>query len=193
MADFTTSDPRTGGRPGPVGSTVLYVATVGPTAGSATLLYKHGTGDTAWCTLTSGEGGEPVTADPRSGGLARPVGSVVLYVTGGVGTRLIKYGILNTDWCTYGAAASSGGLSDGDYGDVLVGGGGTSMAVQSIGGVAFGSAATTAATDYAPATPNVISADFTVAAGYSHAVTQSLEVADGINLEVGDGGYIEVT
>lgn len=44
-----------------------------------------------------------------------------------------------------------GALTDGDYGDVAVSGSGSAMTVQSVGGVALGSAAFTASSDYATA------------------------------------------
>lgn len=44
----------------------------------------------------------------------------------------------------------SGALADGDYGDVAVSGSGTAMTVQSLGGVAFGSAALVDAATLAP-------------------------------------------
>jgi hypothetical protein len=43
---------------------------------------------------------EFATADPRVSGLARAVGTTVLYVTGGAIVPLAKYSIGNTDWCT---------------------------------------------------------------------------------------------
>lgn len=43
---------------------------------------------------------EFATVDPRVSGLARAVGTTVLYVTGGAIVPLAKYGIGNTDWCT---------------------------------------------------------------------------------------------
>mgnify|MGYP000081267811 CR=1 FL=1 len=50
-----------------------------------------------------------------------------------------------------GHLVGGGGLVDGDYGDVLVSGSGATMTVQSLAGVAFGTAATTDATAYAAA------------------------------------------
>ena len=41
-----------------------------------------------------------VTADPRSSGLVRSVGSTALYITAGAIVPLFKYGTGNTDWCT---------------------------------------------------------------------------------------------
>jgi len=43
---------------------------------------------------------EFATTDPRVSGLARAVGTTVLYVTGGAIVPLAKYSIGNTDWCT---------------------------------------------------------------------------------------------
>ena len=40
------------------------------------------------------------TSDPRTAGLARPVGATVNYVTGGAIVPLIKYGTGNTEWAT---------------------------------------------------------------------------------------------
>lgn len=127
MARFTTAVP-TGGLAGSVGATVLYVATVGPTAGEAVLYYKHGAADADWCLLANAgtSGAEPTTADPRSGGLARAVGATCLYVTGGTGTTLYKYGPVATDWCEWDpvakyvtAAVAAGGGGSGGIDDPL--------------------------------------------------------------------------
>ena len=75
VIDFATTDPRSAGRSGAVGSTCIYVM-----GGVGTLLYKYGSGDTDWCVLAEALAAEPVTDDPRVGGLARPVGASVLYV-----------------------------------------------------------------------------------------------------------------
>ena len=55
----------------------------------------------------------------------------------------------------------SGGVADGDYGDVLVSGSGTAMEVQSLDGVPFGTAATTNASAYAAAVHVHAEADVT--------------------------------
>lgn len=98
---FVTADPRVSGRAAEVGSTVYYVAD-----GSATALYKYGPINTQW-SLTDAGGGEPVTADPRVGGLDRPIGTRAI-MFGGVptGLDLLKYGPQNTDWCTWSAPPS---------------------------------------------------------------------------------------
>ena len=109
MRDFATTDPRTAGRSGAVGSTCIYV-----TGGVGTPLYKFGAGDTDWCTPSELGGAEVVTSDPRSGaGLARDVGARVLYVTGGVGLLLYKFSATVTDWCsiTFVPVASVTGLT----------------------------------------------------------------------------------
>ena len=107
MAQFTTAVP-TGGLAGSVGSTVLYVPTIGPTAGTATLYYKYGPTDTEWCLIAAGGvgGAEPRTTDPRTAGLARAIGATCLYVTGGTGTVLYKYGSSDTAWCTWSPTAT---------------------------------------------------------------------------------------
>jgi hypothetical protein len=56
---------------------------------------------------------EFVTSDPRSGGLDRPQGWIVSYVSGGVITRLVKYASPSTSWCTFpGTGAASPVTSD---------------------------------------------------------------------------------
>lgn len=102
---FTTINPVSTGLAAKVGATVLYISSSG---GAATSYTKYGVGDTAWCATPAMGGGEPVTADPRTGsGLARDIGARVLYVTGGVGTLLRKYGFGATEWCTWDPPAAS--------------------------------------------------------------------------------------
>lgn len=108
---FVTSDPRTGGLYGRVGDTVDYVDTG---AGESTPLLKFGPGDTDWISTLSEGGAEPVTADPRSAGLARPVGSRALYIpASGPAVMLYKYAAADTAWCTRAQPAPSGGVSSG--------------------------------------------------------------------------------
>lgn len=130
MTTYVTSDPRSSGLAAVVGSSVLYVPAIGPTAGVATQLYKYATGDTDWCTLLAGAGATPVTADPRTAGRAGPVDARVLYVTGGEGTLLYKYGTSDTAWCECSAlpatvayvdaaVAAGGGSGPGGIDDTL--------------------------------------------------------------------------
>jgi len=128
MARFVTANPK-GGLAATVGATVLYVPVVGPTAGEAVLYFKFGTADADWCLLANAgtSGAEPVTADPRSSGLARAIGATCLYVTGGTGTPLYKYGPVSTEWCEWdpvakyvaAAIAAGGGGGGGGIDDAL--------------------------------------------------------------------------
>ena len=121
---FTDADPKSG-LAGGIGDTVLYV-----TGGNASLYVKYGTADGDWTPLADGatRSAEPVTADPRTAGLARRIGATCLYVTGGTGTPLYKYGPAATDWCewdpvakyvTDAIAAGGGGGGGGGIDDAL--------------------------------------------------------------------------
>jgi hypothetical protein len=124
--DFTTTDPRGAGLARAIGATVNYV-----TGGAIVPLVKYGTAATDWCTVPQGGAATPTTSDPRSAGRSGLVGSLVMYVTGGAGLLLRKYGTASTNWATVPTISVSGGaLADGDYGDITVGGGGTTMAVD---------------------------------------------------------------
>lgn len=116
---FVTTDPRSGGGlVRPRGSLALYV-----TGGAITPLYKFSTSDTDWCEIPQGGAATPVTADPRTGGgLAGDVGTIVMYVSGGVGVRLRKYDTGATDWATTPVISGGAGgtLTDGNKTDITV-------------------------------------------------------------------------
>lgn len=115
MVAFVTADPRTAGLAAVVGATVLYVQVAGPSGPEATLVQKYGPTDTEWATVPVTGGGEPVTADPRSSGLARPLGARALYVVAKVGTLLYKYGASDTEWCIWDRSDPSTAVASNNY------------------------------------------------------------------------------
>lgn len=126
---FTTIDPVGTGIAAPVGSRITYVD--GSKIAEAYL--KYGTGDKDWCAAPQDGAAEPVTVNPQTTGLTRPIGARCVYVSAGTGTLLIKYGTAATDWCTLATSAlGSSGVSDGDKGDVVVSGSGSTWTVESL-------------------------------------------------------------
>lgn len=126
---FVTADPRSGGLVRPRGSLALYV-----TAGAITPLYKYDAADTDWCEIPQGGAATPVTADPRTGGgLAGDVGTIVMYVSGGVGVRLRKHDTGATNWATVPVIAGGAGgtLADGNKTDITVSAAGATWLINS--------------------------------------------------------------
>lgn len=117
MLEYVTTDPRVSGLPRPIGSKVAYVVN-----GNPVTLWKYAAGNTNWCTAPiGGLSGSIVTTDPRTGGLAAPIGTIITYVNANAAMRLRKHGASNADWCTDGNAAMVLSAS-GSY--VSTGGGG---------------------------------------------------------------------